>query len=82
MPTYITEPFKIKSVEALPLLTREQRAERLKGAGYNIFLLDAHDVTIDLLTDSGTSAMSQEQWAGLMLGDESYSGSENFLHLR
>ncbi len=82
MPTYIPEPFKIKSVEPLPILSREQRAEKLQAAGYNIFLLDAHDVTIDLLTDSGTSAMSQAQWAGIMLGDESYAGSENFIHLR
>jgi tyrosine phenol-lyase len=82
MPTYIPEPFKIKSVEPLAMLTREQRSEKIAKAGYNIFLLDAHDVTIDLLTDLGTSAMSQEQWAGIMLGDESYAGSENFAHLR
>jgi tyrosine phenol-lyase len=82
MATYIPEPFKIKSVEPLPLLSREQREEKLRQAGYNLFLLDAHDVTIDLLTDSGTNAMSQMQWAGLLLGDESYAGSENFLHLR
>lgn len=82
MPTYVPEPFKIKSVEPLSMLNREQRIERLAKAGYNIFFLDAHDVTIDLLTDSGTAAMSQEQWAGMMLGDESYAGSENFAHLR
>lgn len=82
MPTYIREPFKIKAVEPLPLLSREEREDKIKAAGYNIFFLDAKDVAIDLLTDSGTSAMSEQQWAGMMLGDESYAGSDNFIHLR
>jgi len=74
----IIEPFKIKSVEPIYFTTREQRIEILKKAHYNPFLIKAKDVVIDLLTDSGTSAMSSEQWAGIMRGDESYAGSESF----
>lgn len=77
----IFEPFKIKSVEPIFVTTEEEREQYIKDAFYNPFLLSSHQVMIDFLTDSGTSAMSANQWAGIMIGDESYAGASSWEHL-
>lgn len=81
-PSTIIEPFRVKVVEPLPVRTRAQRASALSEAQLNLFSVPAREVTIDLMTDSGTSAMSQEQWAGIFRGDESYAGADSFFRFR
>lgn len=78
---YVAEPFRIKMVETIKILSREEREQKIKEAKYNVFNLKGEEVYIDLLTDSGTNAMSSEQWAGIMRGDEAYAGANSYYKL-